>query len=98
MMCQIRKERGNYAIHIPHAADALKGQTVTAYVVRDNGEFKVERASIKRTRVGTVRLSLFNFRDVIRERNIVAEVTIADQDSVIVNLNPWEDEIWVAEA
>lgn len=96
MMCQIRKERGNYALYIPHAAEALRGQAVTAHIVRDDGKFKVEKASIKRTTVGTVRLSLFNFKDLIRKKNTVAVVTIVDPDNVIVNINPMEDEIWVA--
>lgn len=93
MMCQIRKEGDTAAIHIPHAANALKGQTVAVYMVRETGEFKVVRESIERTSVGTAQLSLSKFQDMIRKNNKVAEVTIADPDSVIVNLNPWVDEI-----
>ncbi len=83
-------------MYIPHAADELKGERVTAHVVRDDGKFKVGKACIKRTSVGSVRLSLFPFKSMIRKKNLLADVTIVDNANVIVNINPGSDEIWLA--
>lgn len=96
MMCAIKRETENYVIDIPDAASVLKGTTVMVHVVRDHGEFKSERATIKRTTVGAVRLSLYKFKSLIRRKNHIALVTIADPDNVMVTINPREDEIWVA--
>ncbi len=96
MILPIKKYGTSYFIDIPHAADKLTGQTVDVRVIRDDGEFKNERATVKRTAVGSARISLPCFKSLIRKKNKLADVTIADPSNVFVMINPGCDEIWVA--